>query len=117
MIPTGFQWKSWMVSTEQAARRLATVENMQREQLHPMDEGDDFARHLQLGGTIEDIAEKAGLSLATVKRRLALASLAPEVKKAFRSGLFGRNIAGGTHPWIARATTRASGEPGIGGAT
>lgn len=75
------------------AVRLATVENVQREQLHPMDEGEAFARLLQLGGTVETITEKTGLSMPTVKRRLALASLAPEVKKAFRSDLFNRSVA------------------------
>ena len=78
---------------DQDAARLATVENVQREQLHPLDEGEAFARMLQLGGTIEAITEKTGLSTPTIKRRLALASLAPEAKKAFRAGLFNRGIA------------------------
>src|ERR1700680_3462785 len=38
------------------AIRLATVENVQREQLHPMDEAEAFAKQLQSGGTVEDIA-------------------------------------------------------------
>lgn len=75
------------------ARWLSTVENAQREQLHPLDEGEDFARLLQLGGSLDVLTERTGLSLATVKRRLALATLAPDVKKAFRAGTFGRSIA------------------------
>lgn len=78
---------------DQDAARLATVENVQREQLHPLDEGEAFAKLLQHGGTIEAITEKTGLSAPTIKRRLALASLAPDVKKAFRAGLFNRGIA------------------------
>lgn len=78
---------------DQDATRLATVENVQREQLHPLDEGEAVAKLLQLGGTIEAITEKTGLSASTVKRRLALASLAPEAKKAFRAGSFNRGIA------------------------
>ena len=78
---------------DQDAARLATVENVQREQLHPLDEGEAFAKLLQFGGTIEAIIGKTGLSAPTIKRRLALASLAPEAKKAFRSGLFNRSIA------------------------
>ncbi len=78
---------------DQDAARLATVENVQREQLHPLDEGEAFAKLLQLGGTIEAITEKIGLSAPTIKRRLALASLAPDAKKAFRAGLFNRGIA------------------------
>ena len=75
------------------ARWLSTVENAQREQLHPLDEGEDFARLLQLGGSLDVLTERTGLSLTTVKRRLALASLAPDVKKAFRAGTFGRSVA------------------------
>ena len=75
------------------ARRLATVENAQREQLHPLDEAEDFAALLQSGGTLETITEKTGLSATTIKRRLAVATLAPQVKRAFRAGIFGRTIA------------------------
>ncbi|HVH76566.1 MAG TPA: ParB/RepB/Spo0J family partition protein [Stellaceae bacterium] len=75
------------------AIRLATVENVQREQLHPMDEADAFARQLQAGGTVEGIAEKTGLSTPTVRRRLALATLCADAKKAFRSGAITRTVA------------------------
>ena len=75
------------------AIRLATVENVQREQLHPMDEAEAFARQLQAGGTVESIAEKSGLSNSTVRRRLALATLGSEAKKAFRSGAITRSVA------------------------
>ena len=75
------------------AFRLATIENVQREQLHPLDEAEAFARLLQSGGTIEAIVEKTGLSAQTVKRRLALASLAPEAKKALRDGAISRSVA------------------------
>ena len=79
--------------TDDEALRLATVENVQREQLHPLDEAEAFAKLLQAGGTIEAIVEKTGLSTPTVKRRLALASLAPEAKKALRDGTITRSIA------------------------
>ncbi|HTV26973.1 MAG TPA: ParB/RepB/Spo0J family partition protein [Xanthobacteraceae bacterium] len=75
------------------AARLAMVENVQREQLHPMDEAEAFARQLQSGGTVEAITEKSGLSAQTVKRRLALATLCSEAKKAFRAGTITRSVA------------------------
>ena len=75
------------------AVRLATVENVQREPLHPMDEAEAFAKQLQAGGTVEDIIEKTGLSAQTVKRRLALATLCPDAKKALRSGAISRSVA------------------------
>lgn len=79
--------------TDDDARWLSTIENAQREQLHPLDEGEDFARLLQLGGSLDVLTERTGLSAATVKRRLALATLAPEVKKVFRAGAIGRSVA------------------------
>jgi ParB family chromosome partitioning protein len=36
--------------TDDEALRLATVENVQREQLHPLDEAEAFAKLLQAGG-------------------------------------------------------------------
>ena len=75
------------------AIRLATVENVQREQLHPMDEAEAFAKQLQAGGTVEEIADKTGFSVQTVKRRLALATLCPDAKKAFRAGTINRAVA------------------------
>jgi ParB family transcriptional regulator, chromosome partitioning protein len=75
------------------AVRLATVENVQREQLHPMDEAEAFARQLQAGGSVESIVDKTGLSTPTVKRRLALATLSADAKKAFRAGTITRSVA------------------------
>ncbi len=73
--------------------RLATVENVQREPLHPVDEAHTFAKLLQTGGTVDDIAEKTGLSPHNIKRRLALASLCPEAKDALYSGAIPLRIA------------------------
>src|ERR1019366_291650 len=56
-------------------------------------EGEDFAKLFQVGGSVDVLTERTGLSAATVKRRLALATLAPDVKKAFRAGVFSRSVA------------------------
>ena len=72
--------------TEADALRLATVENIQREQLPPMDEAEAFALLLGQGASLEDVAAKAGVSVLTVKRRVALASLTEEVKARVREG-------------------------------
>ena len=66
--------------------RIATVENVQREQLNPMDEAEAFAALLTKGADIEDIAAKAGIGTATVRRRLAIASLCDEAKEEIRNG-------------------------------
>lgn len=72
--------------TEEDALRLATVENIQREQLTPMDEAEAFAALLGKGASLEDVAAKAGVSVLTVKRRVALASLCDEAKALVREG-------------------------------
>lgn len=71
---------------EADALRIATVENVQREPLNPIDEADAFAAMLQSGATIEDIGAKTGLSDPTVRRRLALANLCKEAKEQARAG-------------------------------
>lgn len=64
--------------------RLATVENVQREPLDPIDEAEAFAKLLADGAKIEDASAETGVSLQTIRRRLALAGLVPEVKEAVR---------------------------------
>ncbi len=79
--------------TETDALRLATVENIQREQLAPMDEAEAFATLLGDGASLEDVAAKAGVSVLTVKRRVALASLSDEAKALVREGEFSLSVA------------------------
>lgn len=79
--------------TEADALRLATVENVQREQLAPMDEAEAFATLLSEGASLEDVAAKAGVSVLTVKRRVALASLCDEAKALVREGVFSLSVA------------------------
>ena len=66
--------------------RLATVENLQRENLTPLEEAAAFARLIQDGAPLEDLAARTGLSASTIKRRLALAGLCDETKTALESG-------------------------------
>jgi len=79
--------------SEADALRLATVENIQREQLAPMDEAEAFATLLGEGASLEDVAAKAGVSVLTVKRRVALASLCGEAKALVREGEFSLSVA------------------------
>src|SRR4029453_11807085 len=66
--------------------RLAMVENVQRENLTPLEEASAFARLMQEGLPLEELAARTGLSAATIKRRLALAGLCDEVKTALGNG-------------------------------
>ncbi len=68
------------------ALRIATVENVQRVNLDPIDEAEAFATMLQQGATIDELSAKTGLSSQTIRRRLALADLCAEVKRAVQKG-------------------------------
>lgn len=73
--------------------RIATVENVQREPLDPIDEAEAFAKLLTKGAKLEDIAAETGVSVPTIRRRLALADLAPEVKEAVRTKVLPLSVA------------------------
>ena len=66
--------------------RLATVENVQRENLPPLDEAASFAALIHKGSSLDDLAAKTGLSPTTIKRRLALNELCDEAKEALSEG-------------------------------
>ena len=69
------------------ALRLATIENVQREDLHPLEEAEAYAALIAAGDTTEDIATAVGKTRRHVQLRLALVDkLSPEVKTAFNAG-------------------------------
>jgi ParB family chromosome partitioning protein len=71
--------------TDEDVLRLSTVENVQRENLTPLDEAAAFAQLIQQGAKLDELAAQTGLSGTTIKRRLALASLSDEAKAALQS--------------------------------
>lgn len=73
--------------------RLATVENVQREPLDPIDEAEAFAKLLVGGAKIEDVSVETGVSVQTIGRRLALADLTPEAKAAVRTKTVSLSVA------------------------
>jgi ParB/RepB/Spo0J family partition protein len=72
--------------TKEDALRLATVENVQRENLPPLDEAKAFAAMIRKGETLEGLAAKTGLSTTTIRRRLVLNDLCREAKEALAAG-------------------------------
>lgn len=66
--------------------RIATMENVQRENLSPLEEADAIATLVQDGGQIEDIVSQTGLSVSTLRRRMALLNLSDTVKVALGEG-------------------------------
>lgn len=70
------------------------VENLQREDIHPLDEAEGFARlRDEAKYTPEQIAQRVGKSVAWVYARLKLTSLAPEARKAFYAGELAASVA------------------------
>lgn len=72
--------------SDDRVREAALVENLQRADLHPLEEADAYVGLQRTGLTVEEIAAKLGKSQAFIYARLKLADLSPEVKKLVRSG-------------------------------
>jgi len=69
----------------QSALELALIENLQREDLNPMEEAEAYDRLLNdFGMTQEDIASRVGKSRASVANMLRLLRLPPEVQQWLR---------------------------------
>lgn len=66
--------------------RIATVENLQRCNLSPLEETAALTRLVHRRVTLEDVAAQTGLSATTIKRRLALNNLCKDAKAALASG-------------------------------
>jgi ParB/RepB/Spo0J family partition protein len=58
------------------------IENLQREDVHPLDEADTFQTLLDNGRTVTQVADKIGRAPAYVAQRLALCQLGKEARKA-----------------------------------
>ena len=68
--------------TDEQAEEVRLVENLQRADLHPLDEAEDYEKLIAARGlTMADLAAKVGKSTAYVHRRLNLCSLIPPIKK------------------------------------
>ena len=66
--------------------RIATVENVQRENLAPLDEAKAFAALITGGTKLDDLCAQTGLSESTLKRRLALNGLCKKAMDALEGG-------------------------------
>ena len=72
--------------TDAQALELQVIENVQRVDVHPLDEAQGYAALIQLQPdtyTVETIASRVGRSPAYVSGRLRLIQLIPEAKQAF----------------------------------
>jgi ParB family chromosome partitioning protein len=67
--------------------RIATVENLQRQNLTPLEEAGALTKLIHKGTTLDDVVAQTGLSATTIKRRLALNNLCREAKAALTEGV------------------------------
>jgi ParB/RepB/Spo0J family partition protein len=73
--------------TTREVLEIQTIENLQREDLHPLEEADGYALMIRdYGYTAETLAEKIGRSRSYVFGRLKLLQLDEEARQAFRNG-------------------------------
>ncbi len=68
--------------SDDEALRIATVENIQRESLAPLEEADALAALVRNGEELDDIVAQTGFSVTTIRRRLTLLNLSDKVKEA-----------------------------------
>jgi ParB/RepB/Spo0J family partition protein len=65
---------------EAAADEASIIENLHREDIHPLDEGVSYQRLVSSGRTIEDVAAALGKSKGYVYQRISLTRLVPKVQ-------------------------------------
>jgi ParB family chromosome partitioning protein len=72
-------------SADNAALEIALIENLQREDLNPVDEAQAYDRLIsEFGLTQEDVAKRVGKNRATIANMLRLLRLPPEVQEWLR---------------------------------
>lgn len=73
---------------DEEAFELQIIENLERKDVHPLDEADAFQRMLDSGRyQVEDIAAKMAKPVSFILNRLKLNELIPEVKQDFFDGI------------------------------
>ncbi len=73
--------------TDDEAREAQIVENLQRADVHPLEEGEAYRQLIEDGGkTVKDVSVKVGKPESYVKQRLFLTNLSDKARKEYRSG-------------------------------
>lgn len=79
--------------TGEEAAEIQAIENLQREDLHPMDECAIFEFLLKTGTRREELAARIGKSEGYIYNRLQLRNLVPEIGEMYRSGQLSSSLA------------------------
>jgi len=72
--------------TDEQLLEVQLVENLQRDDVHPMAEAEGYEALHKLGRTVDEIADKTGKSRAYVYGRMKLLDLGQAARKAFYEG-------------------------------
>ncbi len=78
--------------TDVEALEVAIIENVEREDISAMDEGDAYRELIKLGRTVEDIVAKTGRSRTVVFRHMKLAELQGEARELVLTGKWSASI-------------------------
>ena len=73
------------VIEHETATKASLAENMVRVQMHPADQFDAFAKLVEEGRGVEEIAARFGVSTTVVRQRLKLAKVSPRLLVAYRA--------------------------------
>jgi len=65
---------------------VALAENVNREDMHPLDEADKFKREIDSGKSADEVAKYYARSVSGIHQRVRLANLSDGVKTMFRDG-------------------------------
>ncbi|MCP1201073.1 ParB/RepB/Spo0J family partition protein [Notoacmeibacter sp. MSK16QG-6] len=68
------------------AAEQSLAENFARAQMHPADEYEAFADLIENGAVEQDVADRFGVSVLHVRKRMKLARVAPELLDYYRAG-------------------------------
>ncbi|MCP6719715.1 MAG: ParB/RepB/Spo0J family partition protein [Patescibacteria group bacterium] len=69
------------------AREIQIIENLQREDIHPVAEGEEYRKLIEVSGyEVKDVAAKVGKSESYVRQRLLLTNLTKAASKEYRAG-------------------------------
>ena len=102
-------------TTDAEASFMGLAENINRSELMPLEEGEEYARQLGRGETPDGIAQKLGLKRDRVKRCLTLAAAPEPVRKVLREGALVPRYGEDGKP-LMRVEGGPPGEPEEGGA-
>lgn len=72
--------------TDDQALEIMVIENLQREDVNPLEEGDGFARLLQAGYGLEQLGARIGRSRKYIYDRIKLGALIPEAQALLTDG-------------------------------